>query len=229
MRQAAPAPRAAVPKQASQPTERQSKVGPYLAVAVVLVVVGILTVPRLFRGTSDDSQAASSPEQESAAAQRRPAKVATTNSAIAPSNEKGANAQSERDTTSVRAVKPEGVFSVPDPALAPSREKATRRGLAAGQVAQQVLPDVPPSARRTIHGKISVGVRVSVDSSGKVTDAELDSSGPSKYFARLAMEAAQRWTFDPPKVDGRSVLSDWVLHFEFTGNGTKVVPVEATP
>jgi protein TonB len=96
-------------------------------------------------------------------------------------------------------------------------------------VARQVLPDVPPSARRTIRGKISVGVRVSVDSSGKVTDAELDSPGPSKYFARLALEAAQRWTFDPPKMDGRSVLSDWVLHFEFTGSGTKAVPVEAAP
>jgi len=229
LRQAAPARGKAVPKQASQPAKRQSKVGPYVAVAVVLVVVGILTVPRLFRGSSDDSQAASSSEQESAAAQPRRAKPATVNSAIAPSVEKGANAQPEGGTTSVAAVKPEGVFSAPDPALAPSREKASRRGLAAGQVAQQVLPDVPPSARRTIRGKISVGVRISVDSSGKVTDAELDSPGPSKYFAHLALEAAQRWTFDPPKMDGRSVLSDWVLHFEFTGSGTKVVPVEAAP
>jgi TonB family protein len=229
LQQAARAPRKTVPERASQPAKRQSKVGPYVGVAVVLVVVGILTVPRLFRGSSDDSQAAYSSERESANAQPQQAKRATANSAIARSVEKRANVQPERDTTSVRAAKPEGIFSAPDPALTPSREKATRRGLAAGQVAEQVLPEVPPSARHTIRGKISVGVRVSVDSSGKVTDAELESPGPSKYFARLALEAAQRWKFDPPKMDGRSVLSDWVLHFAFTGSGTKVVPVEAAP
>ncbi len=123
LRQMAPEPRKALPEQASQPGKRPSKVGPYVAVAVALVVVGILTVPRLFRGSSDDSQAASSSEQESSAAQPRQAKPATTNSEIARSVEKSGNAQPERGTTSVRAVKPEGVFSVPDPALAPSREK----------------------------------------------------------------------------------------------------------
>lgn len=101
--------------------------------------------------------------------------------------------------------------------------------MTAGQVADQVIPEVPESARNTIHGTVRVGVRVSVDSSGNVTEAELDSPGPSKYFARLALEAAQQWKFEPPKMEGREVLSDWLLRFQFTGQGTKVIPVQSDP
>ena len=116
------------------------------------------------------------------------------------------------------------------PSGAPAaRGKASRRGLTAGQVAQQVLPEVPQSARDTIRGTVRVGVRISVDSAGNVTEAELDSPGPSKYFAHLAMDAAQQWRFEPPKVEGRNVLSDWLLHFQFTGQGTKVTPVQSDP
>jgi TonB family protein len=68
-----------------------------------------------------------------------------------------------------------------------------------------------------------------VDTAGNVTEAELDNSGPSKYFARLALEAAQQWKFEPPRMQGQSVLSDWLLHFQFTGSGTKVVPVQTDP
>ena len=68
-----------------------------------------------------------------------------------------------------------------------------------------------------------------MDSSGNVTEAELDSAGPSKYFARLALEAAQQWKFEPPKVEGRNVLSDWLLHFQFTEKGTRVIPEQSDP
>jgi len=91
------------------------------------------------------------------------------------------------------------------------------------------LPDVAASARNTITGKIRVSVRVAVSSAGDVTDATLSTPGPSKYFAHLALEAAQQWKFEPPKVQGRSVLSDWLLHFQFTQKGTKVIPVESDP
>jgi TonB family protein len=110
-----------------------------------------------------------------------------------------------------------------------ARGKASKRGLTPGQVAQQVVPEVPQSARDTIRGTVRVGVRISVDSAGNVTEAELDSPGPSKYFAHLALEAAQQWRFEPPKVEGRNVLSDWLLHFQFTGQGTKVIPVQSDP
>jgi TonB family protein len=68
-----------------------------------------------------------------------------------------------------------------------------------------------------------------VDRSGNVEDAELESSGPSKYFARAALQAAQLWKFKPPKVGGQGVLSNWTLRFEFTRHETTVIPTQETP
>ncbi len=102
-------------------------------------------------------------------------------------------------------------------------------GLVPGEVLKRVLPEVPQGARATIQGTIRVRVRVSLDSSGTVTEAEVDSPGPSKYFARLALEAAQAWKFAPPRVDGRNVLSDWIVRFEFTKDATKVFPAQTDP
>jgi TonB family protein len=98
-----------------------------------------------------------------------------------------------------------------------------------GDVAQRVLPEVLESARNTIRGTVKVAVRVDVDRSGDVESAELDSHGPSKYFARTALQAAQLWRFKPPMVGGRGVLSTWTLRFEFTRGGTIVVPAQEIP
>jgi TonB family protein len=91
------------------------------------------------------------------------------------------------------------------------------------------VPDVPQKARDTIQGTVRVRVGVAVDSSGRVTQAELVSPGPSKYFAKLALQAARQWQFSPPSVDGRNVQSEWVLHFEFTRAGTTVSSSQKTP
>lgn len=82
---------------------------------------------------------------------------------------------------------------------------------------QQILPDVSRAALHTIHGTVRVNVRVRVDHSGNVAGAELASSGPSRYFARKSLEAAQNWKFAP----GQGVGSPVVVHFEFTNNGTR--------
>jgi TonB family protein len=102
-------------------------------------------------------------------------------------------------------------------------------GVVHGDVAQRVLPEVLESARNTIRGTVKVAVRVDVDRSGDVESAELESHGPSKYFARTALEAAQLWRFKPPMVGGRGVLSTWTLRFEFTRGGTIVVPAQEIP
>jgi len=98
-----------------------------------------------------------------------------------------------------------------------------------GAVLQQVLPRVSPSARDTIEGKIRVSVRVEVDPSGNVTQAKLVSPGPSKYFARLALEAARGWKFTPAQVRGQAVASQWVLRFGFRRTDTEVVPEQNAP
>jgi len=205
----------------------------YIAAAVVLVIVAILVGPRIFRSRSTDSRLGDARmgdtqkggPQKNLTAQRRAksesAKPTRANSGIAQVSDPGAS----EVLRNANSTGPDGKLEE----SSEIRSKAPRRSLTAGQVAQQVLPDVPQSARETIRGTVRVGVRISVDSAGNVTEAELDPAGPSKYFAQLALEAAQQWKFDPPKVEGRNVLSDWLLHFQFTGQGTKVTPVQSDP
>jgi len=98
-----------------------------------------------------------------------------------------------------------------------------------GTVAHQEMPEILDSARHTIRGTVRVSVKVDVDRSGDVEDAQLESSGPSKYFARAALNAAQLWKFEPPKAGGQGVLSSWTLHFKFTRDETTAVPVQEMP
>jgi TonB family protein len=66
-------------------------------------------------------------------------------------------------------------------------------------------------------------VLVTVNSSGSVVNNTLSNPGPSRYFARLANEAARKWKFAPaPNSSSRR----WLVHFEFSREGTKV---HATP
>ena len=126
--------------------------------------------------------------------------------------------------------------AAPETASAPPPKPAVRQPVAApkkspaspGEVVHQVLPDVSQSARNTITGTIKVGVRVEVDPSGKVTAARLVSPGPSKYFAGLAMKAAQHWEFSPPEVDGKPAASTWLLQFRFKRTSTQASPERIT-
>jgi TonB family protein len=108
---------------------------------------------------------------------------------------------------------------VPQPSEAPRKAADSP-----GDVVQQVMPDVPRSASNTITGTIKVAVQVNVDASGKVTQAKFTSAGSSKYFANLALKAAERWEFSPPVVNGQPSESAWVLRFRFRRGGTQVSP-----
>lgn len=220
----------------------------YIAVAVVLVIAAIVAGPRIFRSAptnlqagdshTSDSRKGNSQRNDSRKGDSRPSRSQRDSTAQgrAKASAKPAGANSEIAQVSEPIASGEGLRNADSTGprgkleeASGTRSKAPAQGLTAGEVAQQVLPDVPQSARDTIRGTVRVGVRISVDSSGNVTEAELDSAGPSKYFAQLALEAAQQWKFDPPKVEGRNVLSDWLLSFQFTGQGTKVIPVQSDP
>lgn len=116
---------------------------------------------------------------------------------------------------------------------APAKPEALRPVVAAqlvqGEVTHRVMPNVPRDASDTIWGTVRVRVRVSVDPSGNVAGAQFDNAGPSKYFARLSMAAAREWKFRPPRVNGSSVPSAWVIHFGYTKTGNKATPVELHP
>lgn len=115
----------------------------------------------------------------------------------------------------------------PAPAVTPAAKPAapaSQTGAAGGEVVRQILPDVPRSAQNTIRGTIKVVVRVEVDGSGKVTAASLKSPGSSRYFANQALNAARRWEFSPPQVDGQATASTWLLQFRFKRKSIQAIP-----
>jgi len=91
-------------------------------------------------------------------------------------------------------------------------------------VVQRVMPQVSPSALRTIQGKVKVRVKVEVDAAGNVAKATLESAGPSKYFSRAALEAARGWKFSPVQSD-ESGTRNWTLQFAFGRAKTEVSAV----
>ena len=91
------------------------------------------------------------------------------------------------------------------------------------------MPAVSEAANRTIHGKVDVGVRAHVSSSGAVEDARLESGGHSRYYTAKALDAARKWRFKPAQQDGRAVPSVWDLRFQFRRNGPEVHAVEVSP
>jgi TonB family protein len=125
-------------------------------------------------------------------------------------------------------AKTEKPVSSTQPLLSPPAANVST-GVIQGAVTERVLPNVPRSASNTIQGKVKVMVRVVVDSTGNVSTATLESPGPSKYFAGLALAAARRWKFKPAQVDGKPVSSKWTLRFRFGRATTEVAPVETSP
>jgi len=98
----------------------------------------------------------------------------------------------------------------------PSDQPAQPSANGSASVFHEEIPDVPRHARATIRGLIKVAVRVTVDGSGNVVDETLENPGPSKYFARLATQAARKWKFAPANdQDSRR----WLLRFEFSRGG----------
>jgi TonB family protein len=89
------------------------------------------------------------------------------------------------------------------------------------EVTRRVLPEVSKGARRTIHGKIEVRVKVRVDAEGNVAKAKVESGRPSRYFKRVALEAAQDWKFIPVKRGEDPAAREWRLEFDFTRGGTE--------
>jgi TonB family protein len=98
-----------------------------------------------------------------------------------------------------------------------------------GSVAHQALPDIPRKIIGAIQGHVKVGIRVEVEPDGNVSQASIDSPGPSRYFANQALHAAQNWKFTPAQVDGRAAASTWLLQFQFSQSQISVTQSEESP
>ena len=108
----------------------------------------------------------------------------------------------------------------------PERSPQSPQAPVGGSIAHQVLPDVPQSAKDTIHGTIRVIVRAEVTQAGNPEHVELEVPGPSRYFAGLAVEAARHWTFNPSTIAGQPVQRQWTIRFDFTREGTLGIATE---
>ena len=219
-----------------------------LAFAVILTVPRLLThrteTPSAPAAASDKSARSTALARPAASAdspkpkvksEREPAVSETAKSAVPAAQQEAQQATLQPApgalTNTNAKEKPAPVTPV---ATTPASEKVAQPaagGLASakGEVLDQVLPDVSAKARATIHGKVRVSVKVHVDPAGGVSAAEFDSPGPSQFFADLALQAARKWAFTPPEVNGKSVASEWRLRFEFTQSDTKVIPAQTAP
>ncbi|HEY6643339.1 TonB family protein [Povalibacter sp.] len=79
-----------------------------------------------------------------------------------------------------------------------------------------VLPNPSHSALQTIRGTVRVAVRVTIDPQGSVITATLAEPGPSRYFRRLSVDAARKWTFTPSTSEVQRTM---LLRFDFTRAG----------
>jgi len=212
MRQQVPQPKAIAP---TQPKRKIS----FMPVLVALALVVIFIVAK-FRHTSDSQPAPAAPVAGTEQQQAEQSPVApapppsTADRKPAPDRKPTAYA-SRSDEIAKSPVKASTRPAVPVVETSPSAQGITK----------QVLPQVPFSARQTIHGKVRVKVQVAVDASGNVSSANLVVPGPSRYFARLALEASQQWKFQPTGVDGQPAPAHWLLEYRFGRSATEVTPV----
>ena len=245
------------PTQPTQQAATAARPKPRSAVPVLvgvggLALVAILVVPRILTHRSEAQQTASvvpdkpappvsqptppaespTPAKTRPVQEQKPVRAETSSSTPAPAPQTAKpQTQESLQATSEKEKSPAAEDSTAAPAPSVTPAKSTPVGLThtKGEVLDQILPDVSEKARATIQGKVRVTVRVHVDPSGSVSGADLDSPGPSKYFADLALQAARRWAFTSPEVDGHSVPSDWLLRFEFSQKDTKVTPSQVAP
>jgi len=132
----------------------------------------------------------------------------------------------------IQAAAPAPVPATP-PTTAPARAAELRPDAAPGVsgkdgVLKRVLPDVLEAAQASIDGKVVVKVRVNVDASGDVSDVSSELPQASKYFTRVALEAARGWKFTAAQAQGKPIPSVWTLRFVFRRSGIETSATQQT-
>jgi TonB family protein len=187
------------------------------ALALVLGVVAVLTLTwvgiSVFR--SDPNSAPVVSEGPGKVESQSPAPAPTPNEATSVVSDepppKIAPSTSETESANVTTVEPRSTESKPVAFDVPEEPDASPSPV------NEVIPDVPQSALQTIRGTIRVSVRAIVDREGMVLAATSDDPGPSRYFERLALEAAKKWTFTPADTQEQRIM---LVRFNFTREGT---------
>lgn len=209
--------------------------------AVLLVVIALIVLPFALRHRATPTQASSvQPLSESSSAGSPSAASAPTSSETIPQPPANPPVSSQNvPPKNSESAQPAGTPThsepvaptPPPPATAsnsadptPTAPKASRFSGTSGEALDQIRPEPASKALATIHGTVHVRVKVHVDAAGNVSDADLDSAGPSHYFADLSLKAAKQWVFTPPEIDGHSVPSEWLIQFNYTNAGVQMHP-----
>jgi TonB family protein len=137
----------------------------------------------------------------------------------APAAERPPGTQTPPPASAPRQSRPAKAASAAKAKSAPAESEVSSAGV------NEVIPDVPDRARRTIRGHVRVSIRVIVEKDGTVFAALTEQRGPSRYFERLAIDAAKKWTFPPTDAAAQRFM---LVKFDFTRQGTtaQAVPLK---
>ncbi|MGB8323465.1 MAG: TonB family protein [Candidatus Acidiferrum sp.] len=224
------------PRISPPPSERDFVLPNYVVpilLAGTIILIAVLALPRLFRHQPALGSATTSAKNTSSVttpshrteAPRPKQEVAPP--AASPTPKPPADSTNATPSTA-RPASPVASSNVEakTPASAATPSPASQNS---GDVLNQVLPTPSKQALNTIRGTVRVTVRAHVDPAGRVSNADLEAAGPSRYFAQQALQAAKEWEFASPENNGHSVPSEWLIRFEFSPDGTKAYPSQTTP
>lgn len=189
------------------------------AIIAALIIAAIYIAPRLM-----NRQNAAAPASPSAQAETPTVTPASTPANTQPTAQPEA-AKPEPPSAPIKAEKT--LIAPPPPpkrsttSKPESKPKPPPPAASDSQVLSQVMPEVSQKALDTIQGKVRILVKLSVDASGSVTQAELNSPSRSQYFSDRAIQAARQWKFAPAAA-GQSAASDWLVQFDFHRDSTKI-------
>jgi TonB family protein len=184
----------------------------YVLVAAAVIIAAVLIArPKSSRSSSETPPSAQTQSE----------------SPPAPANPTPAVVEQRRGSTNAESAPAPSQAAGPDQGNPGSDQMLTVDSR--DDILQRVAPRVSPSARLTITGMIRVRVRVNVDAAGNVTEARLQSPGPSKYFARVALDAARGWKFKPAVTNGQAVASQWIVRFGFSRRSTESAAERTRP
>jgi TonB family protein len=195
--------------------KKSSAKWPYLAAMVAAAVIAVFLIARS-KPSEQPGEGPSIQSQPAAAGVNAPSASSSN-----PAEPKPNLPAAEEDRISKKVAR----TRTTDP-TAPAASERTSGNADQSGILQRVMPQVSPSARRTITGTIKVRVKVDVDAAGNVQNAALDSEPQSKYFSRIALEAARDWKFSPASADG-SGAREWKLQFAFSRAKTETSAVRA--
>lgn len=219
---AAPAP--VLPKP-SERRKRWSYIVPVAAAGLALVLIAGSRM-RNPGAQGEDPSVTGGEKQDTSSVPPQPSQPSADSGSVPAQEASAENFPRSRDSGSAAPTRGSRKTSASlQPAASTAKERQVSVQDVPAGVLHRELPNVSPSARRTIQGKVRVNVRVAVDASGNVVEAALASPGPSKYFARLAEEAARDWKFAPAVANGQPAASEWMLRFAFGRTATEVIPV----